>query len=224
MRNLVFPVLTLVSIAGCSSFRTTAIDRLEDDVMVVNPDEPLNGIPVSLRIPTHLELSVIETTFWRLDGTEATLRAMTTGRANRSVTHTVVSTEKIFLVDPVRPISGLENYGFTFTSGGTSPQTGDAGKGYLRDVSYKADDTTIKDSAALLARSIGFVNALRTSSGAQSAVSADVITTDRVIAFGRFDINSPCFEQDMAGFLECHMNAVAKDSNVVPVPVHSPEK
>lgn len=100
-------VLSFMALAGCCSIRTTAIDRKENDCLVVNPECPMHGIPVSLRIPTHLELKVIETTYWEkqeIPGEKPTLIPLSTCRATRTVEHAVCYTEKIFLVDPVRPV------------------------------------------------------------------------------------------------------------------------
>jgi len=104
---------------GCSSIKTTVYDRLEDDTIVANPDQHLKGVPVSLKVPTHLELMVEERTFWRVEGTE--MIPVTSCRPTRTVSHDIKYTEKIFLVDPVRPAAGptgagavSNSYGFTF--------------------------------------------------------------------------------------------------------------
>jgi uncharacterized protein YcfL len=56
-------LVATVALSGCSSFGTQAVDRMENDTLVVNPNCPLKGVPVSLRVPTHLELNVVETTY-----------------------------------------------------------------------------------------------------------------------------------------------------------------
>ncbi len=212
MRKGFLPVLLILGLAaGCSSFQTTAIDRLDNDTIVVNPEKPLKGVPVSLRVPTHLELSVIETTYWKIsmDATpdhNPTVVPLAACRPTRTVTHDAKYTEKIFLVDPVRPGSGTGSYGFAFTSNDADKR--DQGKGHLRNVTYKIDDTTIKDSASLLATSLNFVNALATSSGKPETNNSGLIATDRVVAFARFDINSPTFEGDVTCFLESNLNTV----------------
>jgi hypothetical protein len=191
-----------IALAGCHSFRTTAVDRCENDTIVVNPEKPLHGIPIALRIPTHLDLKVIETTYWEKTTGEdgrPTLTPLRTCRPTRDVEHTVKETEKIFLVDPVRPAAGLVNYGFEFQQ--------NSGKGYLKKVNYMIDDQTITQSADLIANSLGLIDALRKSANTQASPNtADLISTDRVIAFCRFDINSPTFECDVAQFLECQLN------------------
>ncbi|MFO1002908.1 MAG: hypothetical protein U0936_21465 [Planctomycetaceae bacterium] len=206
MKKLAFAIL--LGTAGCSSFKTTAVDRLDNDMVVVNPSKPLKGVPVSLRVPSHLELCVIETSYWEkqdIPGQKPTLKPLHTCRATRTVTHNVKYTEKIFLVDPKRPAAGTEKYGFTFQSNDANKGE-DAGKGYLQKVEYEVDDQTIKESANLLANSLGLINALQTSASQPNPNKSDLVSTDRTVAFGRFDINSPSYEDDVANFLDIHVN------------------
>ncbi len=198
----------VVALSGCSSFRTQAVDRLENDTLVVNPNCPLKGIPVSLRIPTHLELCVVETTYWEkiaAPGEKPSLEPLSTCRPTRTVTYDVKETEKVFLVDPVRPGAGTQSYGFEFQPN-TAANKKNAGKGYLKNVNYKIDDKTITESANLLATSLSLVQGLATGANELNRNTSDLISTDRTVAFARFDINSPCFEADVANFLDCHVN------------------
>ena len=94
-----FAVAAIIAVSGCSSFRTTAVDRCEHDSLVVNPDCPMKGIPVSLRVPTHMELSVVETTYWEkqdIPGKRPTLVPLITCRPTRTVLHDICYTEKVF--------------------------------------------------------------------------------------------------------------------------------
>ena len=177
-------LIGIVAIGGCSSFRTTAVDRYEQDTLVVNPERPMKGIPVSLKVPTHLELKVIETTYWEKQenpGEKPTLVPLSTCRATRSVNHELCYTEKIFLVDPVRPGAGIQNYGFTFASGDKANPS-DAGKGYLRNVDYKIDDRTIQESANLVSNVLGLVTAFQTGAADARPNTGTLISTDRTVA------------------------------------------
>ena len=207
MKTLKYGILFL-GLAGCSSFRTIAVDRLDNDMVIVNPNHPMKGVPVSLRVPSHLELCVIETTYWEkqdIPGGKPTLGPLHTCRATRSITHDVKYTEKVFLVDPMRPAAGTQKHGFTFQSN-DSRNTKDAGKGYLQKVEYKIDDQTITESANLLANSLGLINALQTSANQAQPNKSGLVSTDRTVAFARFDINSPSYEQDVADFLDNNVN------------------
>jgi hypothetical protein len=209
------------AMTGCCSFRTTAVDRTENDCLVVNPECPMHGIPVSLRVPTHLELSVIETTYWEKRGNpgkKPSLVPLSTCRPTRSVMHVIKETEKIFLVDPVRPAAGMSKYGFTFqsNSGDASKAADAAGKGYLQNVQYKIEDKTIEKSAELFSNAVGLITALRTAANSGDPNTSNLISTERVIAYARYDVNSPSFEADVAAFLDCHINHASNDCSPCP--------
>ena len=217
----VFFLVAIAATAGCCSFRTTAIDRTENDCLVVNPECPMHGIPVSLRVPTHLELSVIETTYWEkqnIPGKKPTLVPLSTCRPTRSVTHVVKETEKIFLVDPVRPGAGLSSYGFTFQSNSDDAKKASetAGKGYLQNVQYKINDQTIQKSAELFSSAVGLITALQTAANQGVPNQSNLITTERAVAYARYDVNSPSFEADVAAFLDCHINEASRDCGPCP--------
>lgn len=210
-------LIAIVALSGCSSFRTQAVDRMDNDTLVVNPNSPLKGIPVSLRVPTHLELNVVETTYWEkqdIPGERPTLKALETCRPTRTVIYTVKETEKIFLVDPMRPGAGTESYGFDFQSSDAT-KTGSAGKGHLKKVTYKVDDKTITESANLLSKSLGLINALQTSAAPQATTST-LIETQRSVAYTRVDINSPTFECDVEAFLDLYVNTECMQIRVCP--------
>lgn len=218
LSSAVAPTIAGSAFVGCSSFRTTAVNRCENDRLVVNPHHPMKGIPVSLRVPSHLELSVVETTYWEkkdVAGKKPTLNPLHSCRPTRSVTHEVCFTEKIFLVDPVRPGAGTQSYGFSFKKN-SAANPDNAGKGYLEKVEYRIDDQTIKESANLLANSLGLINALQTSAGPALPTTSNLIATDRTVAYARFDINAPNFENDVAEFLDCHVNCASNECGACP--------
>ncbi|QDV19324.1 hypothetical protein Pan153_39890 [Gimesia panareensis] len=221
-------LLQIVMCNGCSSIKTTAYDRLEDDTLVANPDQHLKGVPVSLRVPTHLELTVEEKTFWRAEGTE--LIPVTSCRSTRTVSHKVQCTEKIFLVDPVRPGGGptgandiSNSYGFSFknddiTADDISKDIRErdyqySGKGQLTGIHYHIQDETILRSAELLAASLKFIENFPTKGklsgygeGNKNIQGLNLIQTTRVIAWSRFDLNSEHFEDDVMDFLNTYVN------------------
>ena len=213
-------LIALLVLSGCSSFRTTAVDRTESDCLVVNPSCPMKGVPVALRVPTHLEIQVVETTYWEKKNIPAgkpILVPLAGCRPTRSVLHNVCETEKIFLVDPARPAAGLSSYGFTFQSNQADPSrsAASAGNGYLQSVQYRVDDQTINRSAELLRNSIGLINALQTSASLPSPNQSNLIATDRTVAYARFDLNSPSFESDVTAFLDSHVNVALCHRSIV---------
>lgn len=234
MRYWIPTILLLITLSvGCSSIKTTAFDRLEDDTLVANPEKPLKGVPVSLRVPTHLELTVEEKTFWRVEGAE--LIPISSCRGTRTVDHSVKYIEKIFLVDPVRPAAGpvadppgdpaSNSYGFSFKNDELTAEEIEngvvdkyAGKGQLEGIHYHINDSTIERSAQLLASSLSFIKTFapkgeKTGFGEKNAevTGLDVIQTTRVIAWSRFDLNSEHFEEDVMGFLNTYINQKSYD-------------
>ncbi|QDT92341.1 hypothetical protein [Gimesia algae] len=238
MRNLVTLLLLFSLSNGCSSIKTTAYDRLEDDTIIANPDQHLKGIPVSLRVPSHLELTVEEKTFWRVEGSQ--LIPVSSCRATRTISHDIKYTEKIFLVDPVRPVAGPATtdqgttddssyYGFSFKDDDLSDEEIKAGiqrgyehsgKGQLTGLNYHIEDKTIVRSAQLLKSSLNMIKAFRTSAKAKptafgdntdKVTGLDVLQTTRVIGWSRFDLNSEHFEEDVMGFLNTYVNQKSCD-------------
>ncbi len=207
-------IACLVVSCGCNSIRTTVIDRTEQDCMVVNPGAPLRGIPVSLRVPTHLELRVIEVTHWQkriVPGESPTLVPLSTRRPTRLVEHDICETEKIFLVDPVKPVAGTSKFGFSFKSK-TAGGKGDAGKGYLDEVNYQIDDESIKKSSELVSNAVGLITAMQINAVQGQPTKSQLVTTERAVAFARFDVDSPTFESDVESFLDCNLNHSPKSS------------
>ncbi|QDV19326.1 hypothetical protein Pan153_39910 [Gimesia panareensis] len=219
MRCCITAALLLALSTGCGSIKTTAFDRLEDDTLIANPDQHLKGVPVTLKVPTHLKLTIEEKSFWRVEGSQ--LVPVATSRITRDVTPEVQYTEKVFLVDPVRPAAGESGYGFTFMSDNSDPQSAEkySGSGQLKGLNYKITDTTITESASLLAKSLNFVNAFPGTKpkgqknsakafggGNEEVMELNVIQTTRVVAWSQFDINSEYFEEDVMGFLNKHLN------------------
>jgi hypothetical protein len=196
----------------------------------VNPEKPLNGIPVSLPVPTHLELVVTERNFWTVDGGKENkcpqLKLVSGCNATRHVQPIPCYTEKVFVVDPVKPGAGTQNYSFVFRSDdskGTAdgktvfpaPLATDSkasGKGYLKGIKYNVDDRTITDSASLLSNVLGLVTAINSQSPDENTLDANnLVETSRVVAYGRFDINGVGFEEEVCAFLEQHVNQASKE-------------
>ncbi|QDT96703.1 hypothetical protein [Gimesia aquarii] len=224
-------ILLFLLCVGCSSIKTTVYDRLEDDTVIANPDKHLKGVPVSLKVPTHLELKIEEKTFWRVEGTE--MMPVTSCRPTRTVSHDVKYIEKVFLVDPVRPAAGPTGEGVTSNSFGFSFKSDDlsddqlekgetksyeySGKGQLSGLHYHIEDRTIERSAELLASSLKFLKAFpqtgATVSGGddKQKLELNVLETTRVIAWSRFDLNSEHFEEDVMGFLDTYLNQKNSD-------------
>lgn len=199
MRAAVFGLAVMVVAAsGCTSVKTTVLDRREGGHLTKNPDLPLKGVPVMLRVPTHVDVTIEQVDYWYPDG--KSFVQVGAELPSRHVKAEIKHTEKMFLVDPKRVASGTGIYGFSF-----DPDNGNAGRGYLKGVSYEAVDTTLKESAALISN-IAKVVGSPTSAAEELASDSKVIATSRTIAFRKFDINSCSIEHDIREFVNDYLN------------------
>lgn len=205
---------------GCSSIRTSMWTRAEDDNLLPDGTRALKGMPVMLKVPSHIEIKVIETLYAAHDPDQHQIQVVKLDRPDLKVDAQLKYTEKMFLVDPQRVGAGTGEYGFGFApgSGGTAipSQLGDntdtAGHGYLHSANYKADDQTITASASLLASVLSFAPAGARSSSVPQQMN--LATIDRVVAFRRFDLGSPTVDEEVFAFLEEHVNHCHSCANV----------
>ena len=225
---------------GCSSVRTVPLTRLTDNSLIADEDSPLKGLPVMLKIPTHVELTAYEIEYYYYEpGAAEVLQvtnstgAVTTPHADaipegfnpiptpcgpvRDFTYVVKQTDKMFVVDPLRPAAGQGGFGFTFggaAGSGFSDANGgsSAGHGYVSGFNYKAVDQTILQTSALLTNSLNILRGKTptapalTAGGSTGNAFDNVVTVKRAIAFRRFDINDPCFEANVDEFLTEFVN------------------
>lgn len=209
--------LTLLSVGamGCSSLHTTFFHRHEDDTLCKENDVPIHGVPVMVKVPTHLELRVDETIHLIKHPGKTTVQVISpTGTSLRSVDAKLRVTEKMFVLDPKRPMSGTASYGFTFQSrpdgnsnAAKAAAQGSAGHGYLQGLKYKVDDQTLANVSTFLANIAPLLaTPVARSEDAPADPLQGVYTTHRTIAFGLFDLASPGFEDEVNAFLEEHVN------------------
>lgn len=205
--------LTVVIGSGCNSIRTTALDRSENGALSCAPESSaLKGVPVMLRVPTHIEVKIYQRDFWYQNTGSNKLVLVPNQLQSRYVKTEIKRTEQMFVVDPKRPAAGTGTYGFTFSSAGeNSPNPG---HGYLTGIQYKADDETLLKSASLV-NSIASALLAPTpaspgtnSSALKRANEAEIptVSTDRLIKMKRFDLNSPSIDSDIKGFLDANLN------------------
>ena len=64
-----------------------------------------------LEVPTHVDVRIIQTDFWKIDGDELKLIPEATSR-NTQIDP--VFTEQMFLMDPKRPAEGTGQFNFKF--------------------------------------------------------------------------------------------------------------
>lgn len=205
MSRWILIVSSLMFLFGCSSIRTTVLERTPEHQLVENPDRPLKGMPVMLRVPSHLDVTVNEVHTWVKGPKDVEAMQLTSGRAQFDVDCKLIEIEKMFVVDPLRPLSGDQEYGFGFYQ----PTTENSAihPGQLKSMAYKSVDTSIRDVAALAGAVIQRVRQASAQNTTSVSSPAPVFTTSCVVAFRRFDINEPDFEESVRAFLSEAVNS-----------------
>ena len=188
---------------GCRSTSSTFMNRYDNDRIAGNSNgerglhenaKPFKGIPVTMKVPTHLDVTVFETIY--LD--PVSLKTVPTERRNLSAKADTVFSDKVFAVDPKKAAAGDTNYSFTMVDG------------YYTQVKTHVDDKTIKDINGALEKLLPLL-AAKPAPKALSRFGESGSTTapeekTRVVAWKRFDLNSVDFEDQVTQFVEHHIN------------------
>ena len=210
-----------LGVAGCNSISSTALNRTDGDIFVGTSNgstgprcitKPFKGVPITVRVPTHVDIVVKEKVDLYYQGGE--LSSIKPCRRTLFVEAKLIQTEKVFTVDINRPFSGDADYTLDFDPAGKNPQ-------YFTQVKAKIVDTTIQDVNTALSTLMPLLSGNRTSadgggdSGTELAAEGTVIPEVRTVAWKRFDLNSPSLQCDVGAFvgqhLNCDRNCYSKD-------------
>jgi hypothetical protein len=189
-----------IAMVGCNSVRTTFLRQDECGQLFKCPEHHRKGVPVMVKVPTHVEVKIMQTDVWKIELSDVGPKRLThlpaaTSRTARTQT---IQTEQMFLVDPKRPASGTGEFGFAYDPDGY---------GVLQSANYKAVDSTLKDSASLVTNALstfGALSSVANKSGVGSD-NEDLVTAERVIAYRRFPINQTT-EWEIEQFIGQYIN------------------
>ena len=196
-------------LAGCTSISSTFLQRAEDDAMlgisngktgIHDHARPFKGIPVTLKIPTHLDLAIVETLLFSDDPTSGKLTHLPLSKRHLDVQPSLQLSDKVFTVDLKRPAAGSLDYEIEFQNEKDSPQ-------YFQQISYHVVDQTLKDISAVIAnlKPIQPTPAFPTANQ-KSSDEPSLAPLVRTIAWKRFDIHAPDFEDQVLAFVNQHLN------------------
>jgi hypothetical protein len=169
----------------------------------------LQGVPITLKVPTHVKVYVIEHHYLqRVKDEKDVVRTqrLTLPYVVRDFAQEFIYTEKIFTVDFRRPAAGTYNLRLDMTD-----------DQYIEKVQHDVTDRTITDVGKLIKEVApgGLFPTLRSEPGDPEDYLHEVTS---VVAVGIFEIDAPDFEQQLTAFLNCHLNQ-AHDAWVAPPPV-----
>lgn len=210
------------------------LNRLDDNSFVGNSNgqassqssaRPFKGIPITLKVPSHLDVYIEEVYYMQDDGDDQrTLTDALSDTRIMNVRTELIKSKKVFTVDYKRPGAGTLNLSTKFSD-----------EQYFQSISRALQDTTIVDSANLLNTALGGTSDPATATGTLPALVAPTTPTSgtqsapptlipsgptavqaamleshirdtRVVAYQRFDINDPDFELQVDAFVSLHLN------------------
>jgi hypothetical protein len=190
--------------ASCTSIESTMVTRDETN-QFWERHNCLNGIPITLKVPTHLKVYVFHKHY--LEATEDPVKKKTVVSpvgldiVVRDFAHEFMYTEKIFVVDFKRPAAGSSNLRINMTE-----------EQYIDEIQHDITDETITAVTALLG---SFTGADGFKPKAASAIAPSLKELRSLVAVGIFEIDAPDFELKLEYFIDCHVNK-SHDAWVVP--------
>ena len=221
LRTILFASGVSIICAGCTSISSTMLNRTDNDVFVGNSNgepgvhceaRPFKGVPITLRVPTHLDVSIVEKIYLRKNQSHKLVRVPTPHR-NLSVVPKIIETDKVFTVDPKRPAAGTLASTLTWGTDNSATAGGLDNSQYFASIVNNIKDETIVDVTAALNTLMPTLRGLSTDAAADAAALAklkslnnQLILESRTVAWKRFDLDEPGFEHLVAEFVAQHMN------------------
>ena len=214
--QLVMALLVLVS-CGCTTFRSTIMERDEHDrIYPQSRPRTSAGVPVKLKVPTHLEVTIKEK-YQIIDGVvkdghvvpPEIVNLGSNGRRFLNVETAIGYTDKVFTVDFPRPFSGDLTLG-SASSGGLQFD----GEQFFSQVHGTIDDQTIEDINSVIKSELPTLQNTLAKAAPKSVeaeldaatVGSNIKLGERVVAFQRFDISECDWEAKVQNFINFHLN------------------
>jgi hypothetical protein len=202
-------ILLPALVSGCTSMSSTMVTRDESN-QTWTRHRCLQGVPITLKVPTHVKVYVIEHHYLqrvKCEGSAvARTQRLTLPYVVRDFAQEFIYTEKIFTVDFRRPAAGTYNLHLDMTE-----------DQYIEKVQHDVTDQTIAQVGNLI-RGAAPGGLLPSPRSAIPNPEDFLFEVTSVVAVGIFEIDAPDFELQLSGFLNCHLNQ-AHDAWVVPPPV-----
>lgn len=198
--------LVLLLQVGCSSFSSTLLHRSEGNCSWER-QKPLHGVPITLKVPTHVRVDVAEKHFLVLNhiqkttnGEMKTVQAVQRRPAKlplREISYHMIETEKLFVVDLKRPGAGTMGATVDFNSE----------QQYFDEIKTRVVDETIAEVGNLLATvAPSGLFGVPTTESTGAKVRGRVKQVSTVVASKIFEIDAPDFEFQVRVFLDQHLN------------------
>jgi hypothetical protein len=180
------------ALTGCQSFSTTMLNRRGDNSLQGNSNgvaklfhktRPYKGIPITLKVPSHLDVSIKEVYYVGIKGDR--IESLLPDTRLLNVETEIIKTDKVFTVDFKRPGAGSLDLDLAFNK-----------DQYFSQIVSKLDDSTIEEAGKLAAQLISstrqFAKTSREPNPTEIAAleSKGIYREERTVAYQRFDINA----------------------------------
>lgn len=186
--------LILLCVVGCKSFDSTIMEY-DDGCWLEN--DGFRGVPVTVKVATHLKVSIYEIDLITLDQNG---RPMVLGSKKpiRSVVTEIVETDKLVFVEAKRPAAGTIDLMVKYQS--DSQQ--------LKQVTNIIEDETLLKSTALLGALAPGLKGLATAAdGADAKSLAGQVTEQRSLMAERlFDLSASNLRTEISDFTAIYVN------------------
>jgi hypothetical protein len=208
------PLACILSLsAGCTSVESTMVTRDETN-QIWERHNCLNGIPITLKVPTHLKLYVfhkhyLEAVRKKGETKVSGVRPVNIDVVVRDFAHEFMYTEKVFVVDFKRPAAGSSKLRVNMTK-----------EQYIDEIQHDITDETISAVTGVLGAFTGPRGLSVKAEPVSGDLKPDVTELRSLVAVGIFEIEDPDFEWKVKQFMDCHVNK-SHDAWVVPPKVGS---
>jgi hypothetical protein len=193
--------------AGCASIKSTMLTRDESNSSWQCIETC--GVPITVKVPTHLKVQIQETRYLTYDTTNGTWSPLTDCGSPiiaLNVQHDFIRTEKIFMVDLKRPAAGVLDYTAKFDNQS------------ITEITSHIEDRTISDVSQAIQGILKAARGAGVSSGQAPAVSpVPLQQINSVRAVGIFEFDDPTWELQLTQFLEQHLGNCAMPKDGAPV-------
>lgn len=200
-RSFHFVLSMVIALGGCTSITSTMLTRDESNQFWTRKGD-LKGVPITLKVPTHAQLTVFERHFLVKNANDATYR-LTLPYVVRDFSQEFIYTEKIFTVDFKRPAAGTYNLRLNLTD-----------DQYIQQLQHDVTDNTIAQVTSLVTQLVPQGLRAETANVGEK-VDELIEEVQSVVAVGMFEIDAPDFEDQMTAFIDGHLNQ-AHDAWITP--------
>jgi hypothetical protein len=199
----------VLAMFGCSTVKTSFMTVDSSGKLTENPDRCVHGVPAVVQVPTHIEVRINQTEYFRIESVEGAKQLVSLPAAtSRNIEVEEIKVNKLIMVDPKRPLSGTGEFSIDYS---------DDGKGVIDKLNYKAVDETLKNSAALATAAIkAFATSTTTNQKTGlGGANSKLVKVERVIALQRFPINQ-CSQAEIDAFIGEYINYCVPEDCTTP--------